>query len=305
MSRERASRELAARQGGILRRDQALELGFSRRSIEQKLKSGDWTRVRRGVYRLFVAPDPRSVLAAAVAALPGAVVSHESAALLHDFPYVPHGPPTVTVHSATTHVFPGVVVRRTRDLARHHVERRDGLPVTTVPRTVVDLAGLYGSPRISRLVDELVVASRLGWAALTETIDEVARSGKKGSALLRRLVADVEGGGGPGATMLERRGLAVLRRGGLPAPIVQMPIPWAPHRRFDAAYPVEQVAIEWDSRRWHTRQEDFQVDRERDREAAAHGWIVLRFTWEDLRDRPDDVAAQIRSVLEIRGRTAR
>ncbi len=254
------------------------------------------------MYRLFVAADPRSLLRAAVAGLPGAVVSHESAALLHDLPHVPHGPLTVTVHSATTHVFPGVVVRRCRDLALHHVERVAGLPVTTIPRTVVDLAALYESERISRLVDELVVSSRMGWAALVETIGEVARSGKKGSALLRCLIEEVEGSGGPGATRLERRGLAVLRRGGLAAPELQMPIPWAPGRRFDAAYPLERVALEWDSRRWHTRREDFQSDRDRDREAAVHGWVILRFTWEDLRDRPDQVADQVRKVLEARRR---
>lgn len=304
MSKERAIHELAARQGGVVRRRQALELGFSPRSIEGKLNTGAWTVVIRGVYRLFRTPDPRSALAGAVAALPGAVVSHESAAGLHGFPFIPDRSPTVTVHAATTHVFPGVVVRRTRDLARHHVETKAGLPVTTIPRTVVDLAGHYGERRISRLVDELIVSSRLGWTTLVETIDEVARSGKKGSALLRRLVEDRSGPEPVVATRLERRGLAVLRAGGLPVPVTQMPIPWASHRRFDAAYPAHQVAIEWDSRRWHARREDFQADRERDRDAAAHGWVVLRFTWEDLQLRPQRVAEEVRAVLEARGYAA-
>ncbi len=304
MTIERDCRDLALRQGGVVRRDQVLELGMTSRMIERRLASGDWTLVTRGVYRLFAVADPRRLVEAAVAALPGAVVSHESAAALHRFPLIPDTPPTVTVHSSTTHSFPGVTVRRTRDLARHHVEQRAGLPVTTVPRTVVDLAAIYGERRLSDLVDELVASSRLGWSALVATIDEVARPGKRGSALLRRLVEDRAEPGMVVATRLERRGLAVLRAGGLAPPAVQMPIPWAPDRRWDAAYPAERVAIEWDSRRWHTRREDFQSDRERDREAAAHGWIVLRFTWEDLQLRPDRVVEEIRTVLELRGSVA-
>ncbi|MFQ5557661.1 MAG: type IV toxin-antitoxin system AbiEi family antitoxin domain-containing protein [Acidimicrobiales bacterium] len=299
-SRQRACRELAAVQGGLIRKDQVIELGLSPGAIRWQLRSGNWLHVTRGVYRVFEPRDRRDLLAGAVAALPDAVVSHESAAELHGMSTISARRPSVSVHARTTHRFPGVSVHRTLDLAPQHIERRHGLQVTTLSRTVVDIAGVCSDAQLARVVDDLLVSSRLRLDQLADTVGEVARPGKRGSAALRRLLEERAAPGDATATPLERHGLKTLRHGGLPEPVVQCLVPWDLDRRFDAAYPDHRLAIEWDSRRWHTRQADFQSDRERDRGAAVHGWTVLRFTWHDVRDHPERVVREVAAVLELR-----
>jgi len=92
-------------------------------------------------------------------------------------------------------------------------------------------------------------------------------------------------------------GLDLLRNAGFPDPETEYTIPWSPKRRFDVAYPDRRLAIEWDSRRWHTQAEAFEQDRRRDRQAVVHGWRLLRFTWLDVIERPGEVAASVRAAM--------
>ncbi|MEX1281358.1 MAG: DUF559 domain-containing protein, partial [Acidimicrobiia bacterium] len=64
----------------------------------------------------------------------------------------------------------------------------------------------------------------------------------------------------------------------------------------DLAYPDLRIAIELDGRHWHDRPDAFQTDRERDRMAARHGWVVVRFTWLDLQRDP---AGFIRTIVDL------
>ena len=114
---------------------------------------------------------------------------------------------------------------------------------------------------------------------------------------MRKILDERAGPGNGDASALERRGLDVIRTAGLPIPAIEHPTPWDPTRRFDLAFPEQRLAIEWDSRRWHSRFEDFDRDRRRDRLAAIHGWVVLRFTWDDVVKRQAEVVQQIRALL--------
>ncbi len=297
---ERNILQTAFAQGGVIGRGQALALGFTSDQIKYRLRTGAWVRQPGDAYRLVEPGDRRALLWGAVLGLRGAVVSHQSAAELHTIPMVPAEPVSVTVHASAAHRLPGVKVHRTRDLAEHHIERRAGLPVTTLIRTVFDLAGVLHPRLFEQVVDELIAARRLRVADIAEITDELARRGKRGSALIKTVLAERSGIPAVTFTVIERKGRSVLLRGGLPHPHLQFPIPWAPHRRFDAAYPRAGVGIEWDSRRWHTRRADFERDRRRDREALAHGWVVVRVTWAELVGRPDMVVDDIRRLLEAR-----
>lgn len=298
MDTERRINQLAASQGGIVRTEQALECGMTPRQVQHRLQSGAWERLFRGVHRVFDMTNCRDRLLAVVAALPSATVSHEAAAQIHSIPNVRRGLVVVSVHSQTTHTFPGVTVHRNHDLDREQVMTRDGLPVTTVPRTVIDLAAMLTARHLESIIDDLIAAQRLSIRELRDSVERVSRRGKPGSASLRELLAQRSDDAAPSATPLERRGFQILKDGGLPAPIREYRMPWNENRRFDAAYPQAQLAIEWDSRRWHTQVSAFETDRRRDREAAAHGWRVLRFTWQDLNLRSHDVIDTVRRALE-------
>lgn len=287
--------DLARSQGGVITRKQATEAGLTYGQVRRRLQGGHWQSVRGG-YRLFPADNWLDLVRSALTVLPSSVVSHESAAEIHRIPMVESGLATVSVHSRTTHGFPGVTIRRCHDLLESHVEERAGLRVTTVPRTVVDLAIGRSERHIGAIVEDLLAAKRMTPEAFAAVVGDVARRGRPGSANLRRIVAGIEGVD-IDSTRLEKEGRQVLSRGGCPPPIPEYPIPWALDRRFDDAYPDECLAIEWDSVRWHLRLDRFQMDRFRDRQALVHGWRVLRFTWFDVKERPDEVVGTVRAAL--------
>lgn len=283
---------LAARQGGVVTRAQALDLGLTPDAIRHRLRTGAWDRIGKGVYRLLPAEDEREFLAAAVATLPDAVVSHTSAARLHALEGVPARLPTVTVVASTTHRFDGVVVRRSivgvPDAQRVVVDR---LPTTTVARTIVDLAADLHPPVWEEVAQSAVVTRRCTIDQIRRVADVVCGQGRPGSVLVGELLAD------PDATrsQLEQEVAALL------APLrpeVEYPAPWNPELRLDFAFPEARVAVEVDGYRWHATRSKFEADRRRDRAAARHGWRIVRVTWRDIRDRPGEVLATVIALLE-------
>lgn len=298
MLADRTLLDIAIRQGGVVRRSQAQQHGFSDRQIRHRCDTGFWNQVGPGLYRLIEVDGHLARLKAAVAALPGAVVSHESAAELLSIPRVRRNQAVVSVHSRTTHVFPGVIVRRNHDLLDDHLVKIDGLRTTNQARTIVDLACVLSSSHVTDVVDDLASSGRLESDALAKTVGEVARRGRPGSSVLRAILEDYADGDPIPQSALERRGRCLLARAGLEPPYSEYPIPWSSGRRFDDAYPSRCVAIEWDGRRWHLRRDAFDADRQRDNEAHVNGWHVYRFTWRDLEVRPGYVVETVRSALK-------
>ncbi len=298
MDPDRSALDIASRQGGVITLDQAIECELSRHAIRYRVRVGRWTVVSRSVYRLIDLTSARELVRAATAVLPHSVASHESAAELHQIPRVRRGLAVVSVHTRTTHSFPGVTVHRNHDLRTRHTEVVDALPCTTLPRTIIDLGGILHPKHTGRIVDDLIAQKRLSVEALGSVLNDVARRGKPGSTAIRSLLEQRGLGPDRNATALERRGLAVLQNGGLPTPLLEYSIPWNPTRRFDACYPNWSIAIEWDSRRWHGDHDSFELDRERDRSALLHGWSVYRFTWRDVVDRPEHVVETIRLAID-------
>ncbi len=298
MTRDGCALALAARQGGVITLPQALGCGLSMSAIKRRVRRGDWQRLFRSVYRLIDMVDPKNLVRAAIAALPSAIASHETAAELHAIPSVQRGMAVVSVHTRSTHTFPGVTVHRNHDLSASHSCLVGGIPATSLPRTVFDMGQIVSEKQLRRIVDDLIAQRRVTVEELRIINDEVAKRGKPGSTSMRSVLAERAEGAEKTATRLELKGLAVLREAGLPEPVLEYPIPWNTTKRFDAAYPEAQVAIEWDSLRWHGLIDSFERDRRRDRAALLHGWSVLRFTWKDVTDHPLDVVTTVRAVLQ-------
>lgn len=286
---------LAARQGGYVTRSQLTALGLTERAIDWRIDSGELVVISSGVYQLFPSDDHEDLIRGAVLALPEAVVSHESAAHLLELPRLPRLRPTVTVASHTTHRFPGVIVRRGNDLDRTHLTRMDDIRVTNVARTLFDLAGVLPWSEFDALAEAALLAGRFKEKHLDRLLTELGRRGKPGTRNVRDFLAIRSGA--PGATVLERRGRRVIAQAGLPEPVPQLLIPWDKRRRFDDAYPQAQVAIEWDSRAWHEQRAAMESDRRRDREAAMHGWKVVRFTWNDVTKNPAEIVSTVSTLL--------
>ncbi len=292
--------ELASRQGGYVTRAQLISSGMSPSAVDRRVAGGVLPSVAPGVYRIIPSSYHSDLIRGAVLALPAAVASHESAAHLHRFPSPPALEPTVTVASRTTHLFPGVTVRRCDDLDATDVTILEGIPMTTVPRTIFDLAGVLSPKYVDRVVESLVIAGILRVKTLDEVARRLGRRGKRGTVATRSIVEARGDSTTIDATILERKGRKVLADAGLLMPLSEYPIPWSPRSRFDDAYPDVRLAIEWDSRSWHVQSQAMEEDRRRDREAALRGWLVVRFTWSDVTKRPHDVAATVASLLQAR-----
>lgn len=290
--------DLALQQGGAITRTQALDVGLTAKQIRGRVGSGRWSVIRRGVYQLVQPRDRRDLMSTVLMTWPGAVVSHESAANVHGFPFVELNETRVILshHTRTTHDFPGVEVRRTHDLDGWHVTTVDGLRVTTVARTVIDLAVGRSVKHMAAIVDRLVSDEAVELIELDAVLRATGRRGKPGTTTMRKVLEARIGDDFPGS-VLERRGRKLLREAGLPIPRSEYPIPWSIDRFFDDAYPDRKIAIEWDSRRFHGQMSSFEADRTRDRDAAVHGWVVLRFTWADVHERPARVVETVRMLL--------
>lgn len=290
---------LAAEQGGFISRAQLLELGVSLGALHRKIAARDLTLISEGIYQVFEPATHLDLMRGAVLALPDATVSHESAAHLLELPYLPQLVPTVTVASHTTHRFPGVLVRRNNDLHASHLIEVNGLVVTNVARTLFDLAAILKYREFVRTAESAILDGRTHLDHLESLLTKLARRGKPGVRTTRDFVETRSGIAD--ASVLERKGREVIAQAGIPAPLPEFPMPWNPRRRFDDAYPQAKLAIEWDSRGWHAQQDAMTTDRRRDREAAAHGWLVVRFTWNDVTQHPEEVVATVSTLLKQRG----
>jgi len=288
--------KMAAEQGGVISRSQALGLDVSDRQISLRIRSGRWSRVAAGRYRILAMDDPIDRAKAAASVLPDATLSHFTAAAIQHMDHVDASTPTVTVHARTTHSFPGVVVVRTRDLLPRHTSTVDGFPVTTPERTIVDLAAVISTAQLGFVIDAALASRRVTLDGIRSVFADVARKGKPGVVALRAAL-DGRGTDTAGASMLEARANRLLRQSGLPPFETEYPIPWDEGRRFDVAFVAHRVAIEWDSHRWHSDRGSFERDRRRDRLAILNGWRVLRFTWGDVEDRPGAVLSTVEALV--------
>jgi hypothetical protein len=227
---------IASEQGGVVRRDQALDAGFTATSIDWRVRTEEWQLVAKGVYRLMEMPRRISILRAAATVLPHATVSHYSAAVFHGLNGVSNDTISVTVPSKTTHAFPGVRVFRNDDLSTDHLSMVRGLRTTTLERTLIDLAAVLSPRHLEFVVDDLLAGGRCQVADLRLVLDSVARRGKPGVARTRAVLDD-RSAGDENRTQLERAGHKLLEEGGFQGYEAEYPMPWAPNRRFDVAFP--------------------------------------------------------------------
>jgi hypothetical protein len=303
MQRDLELGALAARQASFISRRQASEYGLTPAAIRWRVEAQVWTRVRNGLYQVNgVAGDLKGLLRGAVAILPNAAISHESAAELNGIPMIPKGKAVVTVHARTTHGFPGVTVHRSLDLAPDHIVTIGDLRTTNVARTLVDLAAVCRKGMVARAMDEMLAAGGVRIDELVAVFEKTSRPGRTGSKAIRELLGERVGDELVSASKLEQIGMDLFDRGGIPRPEWQFPAPWNPDERIDFAWPPYFAGVEGDGRRWHSRVADFERDRRRDRLSLLHRWTILRFTWFDFTKRPDEVLNQVRQLLQLRGR---
>jgi hypothetical protein len=304
---------LAAEQGLFLRADVLAE-GLSDRQIKQRLRSGEWIRVRNGAYVprevwLDATPIRRHQLMAIAVALklgPSVALSHTSSAVMHglDLWAAPLDAVHVTRLSDTR-------PRRQRDLIHHHGLCSDsdvavvgGITMTTPARTVVDAGSLLSTESALVLAD---AALRLGLCShedLSMVHDRIGSwPGYQRLQVVTRMASALSGSAG------ESRARYFFYAHGFPPPLLQYEVrdrSGALVGIVDFAWPAHRLFVEFDGKIKYgalltpgqtPTDVVFKEKRREDRIRELTGFRVVRITWADLED-PAALARRLRSLMD-------
>jgi very-short-patch-repair endonuclease len=296
---ERRINRLASRQYGAVSRAQLLRLGLGRDAIGYRVRSGRLSPLHRGVYAVGPGPGTkeRRWAAAVLACGEGAVLSHLSAAALWELRPVDPWVIDVSVAARRARVRDGLRVHRPRLLAPEDVARRRAIPVTSVARTLVDIAEVVSRRSLERALDEAEYLALLHPPRLQETLER--NHARVGAARLASCLRRHEPGTTRTKNALEEAFLTLVLDAGLPQPDVNIRL--GPYE-VDFLWREERVAVETDGGASHNRATNRERDAERDAWLATAGYRPLRFTWRQVTERPDEVLAALRAEL---GRAAR
>lgn len=287
---------LAARQHGLVTADQLRGLGFSDPMIRRRVATGRWVKVDRGVLRIAGAPVTweSQVLACVLAAGPGAVASHRTAAALWGLDGCRRGPIDVSVPVKRRYRRAGVYTHESTDLDRTDRVYRKGIPATPVNRTLLDLCAKSRRVNVQLAIDDARRRGLTSWDRLLKCLVTHARRGRDGVGILRAIldahyteVAKTDSG-------FERLVYVRLVEAGLPTPTLQHEVQLNGQTyRLDLAYPEAKLAVELDGS-VHLERDVWEKDHERQNALILAGWTILRFTWRDY------ILHQTRLVSEVR-----
>jgi very-short-patch-repair endonuclease len=287
---ERAIARIGGRQDNVISREQLLGAGLGRGAIAHRVATGAWQRLHNNVYLL--GPAPPSLMAraraAALACGADAVVSHRSAAEM--FGLLPENGGEVHVTVAGRNIAPREGVRRHRIAAfgPGEVTKMRGIPVTTVARTICDIAATEPDNEVEHAYQEAlyrrIVTDRQMAAVLKR------EPYRRGAPVIRRLLEN------PTMTRSdkERLLLRLIAQAQLPKPLTNVRL----HGYLvDAYWPEHGLVVEFDGWPAHGHRGAFESNRKRDQVLLAHGVGVMRVTGRHLKYEPVAVAARIAMAL--------
>lgn len=190
---------------------------------------------------------------------------------------------------------PGLRIHRGRRLDPRDVTSHRGIPVTTVARTLVDLTDVLDAPRLANVIHEAAFRRRFDVESTRAAM--VRAHGRRELGVLNEALSAHAGGSAGTRSGLEDRFLALVRAAGLPEPLVNVGIETGERRiEVDFHWPDRRLCVEIDGP-GHKRPRTRHDDRVRDRLLGGAGQTVLRFTDDEVEERPDQVIARLRAQL--------
>jgi very-short-patch-repair endonuclease len=291
-SAQRAAWALAKRQHWVITRQQLLRLGFSGRAIDLRIQRGRLHRIHAGVFAVGrpTLTQEGYFIAAVLACGEHALLSHMSAAVHWRILRRAAGSIHVTVPAGQAPRRPGITVHRRAGVT---AAWRDGIPLTSVVDTIVDIAPGLSDTHLERAINEAVNRDLVD----PERLRAALPRGRVGAPRLARLLdrdtyvtTD---------TILEQHMARIALRAGLPKPKAQLQLGTA---RVDFVWPELKLIVEADSLRFHRTTLQQRADGLRDQRHAAGGFLPLRFTHYQIMFEPDHVERTIRAVVANRRR---
>lgn len=283
---------LAAAQHGVLATRQMKALGLGDHVIG-RLRIAGWLHpLHRGVYAVG---HPRLSergrwMAAVLACGPNAVLSHHQAAALHGL--LRASPSLIHVTAPGRHRVDGVRCHRAKGLRGRPRIVVDGIPVTSVERTFLDMAAVLSEPRLRSLLETAQRSGRYDHARTLEVIERA--NGHRGVGALTAAIAELHDEPPAIRSGLEQLALELIRAAHLPEPAVNTSVEG---EVVDLSWPEYGLVVEIDSWRYHQQRSAFESDRRRGNQLTLGHLIVLRFTDRDLRTEPRRFVAEIRQAI--------
>jgi predicted transcriptional regulator of viral defense system len=294
----------AAEHHGVFRGAHARMAGLTERQIERRIASGRWIELYRDVYLISGAPPSwkGKLLAACWAGGFRAAASRRSAAAVHGVPGGRRDLVEITCPRWRRARHGGLFVHESKALGAIDVTVVDGIPVTTVARTLFDLGAEYRIGFVELAVENALRRGLVTLDELDRTVRRLARPGRPGSVTLRQLVEAQRGQRAPTGSDMETRLLQLLRAAGLPDPVKQYEV-WDGALfvgQVDLAYPEARIAIEYDSDEFHTGRLATKRDRARRHRLLAAGWLPIDVGPHDLRNGGQQLCAALLHALASR-----
>lgn len=292
-----ALNQIARKQHALITRDQALASGLSPSQVRQRIRSGEWCRVRPGVYAINGAPPTWLQAVAAVALAPQVWISHQTAGSLWALPGVGDDSIHVVTSLDRWARLAGVQGHRSGALFTADLTTCHRVTVTTPARTLVDLSAHLSRDQLGSAVDDALRRRILTLPALDRCVARLAGAPGRRPAVVHELLAERVPGYGPGDSDLETRVLRVVVGAGFPPPVQQYRITVGGRTlKIDLAYPARRLAIELDGWEFHRTRTAFDHDRARANLLVAHGWTLVRFT---SRSTDDEIVGCLRAFDQL------
>jgi very-short-patch-repair endonuclease len=268
--------------------------GLGRGAIKRRVAARRLQRLWRGVYAFGhqeLRPEGR-LLAAVLTCGPGAALSHRSAARLWGILASARERIDVTVETRGGRPGrDGIQLHCVRRLDPEDVTERTGIPTTTAARTLVDLAGAVPQRQLEQALEQAYVLRLLAQGALA---DALARAPGKRTRALRRLVEQGERPPTLTRSELEERFLALVRRGGLPEPELNVRIG---DYEVDFLWRAQRRVVEVDGYAYHSTRRALARDRRKDIDLELAGYKVTRFTSGQVTYEPGDTLERTRRLI--------
>ena len=185
---------------------------------------------------------------------------------------------------------PSVIWHR-RSLPQADCTRMEGIPVTSIHRTLIDLGDVAADDVVEDALDRALERGITSAEWLERQIERVGTKGRKGPRVLK----DILERGITHASWLERRFVRLLDRSSVPQHFREFAV--APYF-IDFAWPEVLLGVEVHGAKWHRRRKRWPKDLARHNELTTRGWTILHFTWEEIRDRPEVVLLEVTATYE-------
>jgi predicted transcriptional regulator of viral defense system len=296
---DRQIAQLAQRQHGVVTLSQLEKLGLGDSGTRNRIATGRLHRVHQGVYAVghpLLTREGRW-MAAVLACGPEAVLSHRSAAALWGLRQDGRDTVDVTASGRRGRMPAGIDAHRHGSLHARDRATVRGIPCTSVPRTLLDLAAVVPPRQLRNAITEAEISQVFD---LTAVHDVISRSRhRRGVARLRRAVSAYDARSEQARGELERRFLALCARSELPPPEVNAPLLLdGDPIEADFLWRGARLIVEADGRRFHATASAFERDRQRDQLLMLAGWRVIRCTWRQVVDQPEELTRTLRILLD-------